>query len=140
MTLIAQNVFLPLVGITFPWALAGAVRGRSTLSVAFLEGGLAYTFSIVGSITVRAVEVTRIALGANRGRVIGIAAAASSLLDLQIWRSVGGGMIRQSPWQEVFDRAEDRWCEKWWLTHLTGYVVRDLGFVNDHRSRGKGVV
>lgn len=88
-------MFLPLVGVAFPWALAGAVEGRSALSVAFLEGGLAYTFSIVGSVTVRAFEATRITLGANRGRVIGVAAAVSPFLYLQMWRSADGGVARQ---------------------------------------------
>jgi len=78
-------VSLPFVDIALVWGLAGAVEGRSTLSVAFLVGGLANTLSIGGSVTVRTVEIAGVILGANRDRVIGVVAVASSILHLQAW-------------------------------------------------------
>jgi len=81
-TLIAQNVPLPLVGVTFGWGLAGAVVGGSALPVAFLVGGFANTLATVGSVTVRALEVTRIVLGASGNRMVGVVAVASCFLHL----------------------------------------------------------
>jgi len=76
-TLVTQNVPLPLVGVTLVWALTGAVGERSALSVTLLVGRLANTFSAIGSITVLAGEVTRIVLGADQGTMIRATAAAS---------------------------------------------------------------
>lgn len=66
------------------WGLAGARGGRSADSVALLEGGLANAFSVVRGVTVRAVKVARVRLGADRSCVIGVVAAASPGLYLQI--------------------------------------------------------
>lgn len=83
MTLIAQNLPLPLVRVTLLWGLAGAAGRRSALSVAFLVGGFANTFSIFLRVTVRTFEAARIVLGANWGTVIGVVAIASPILYLQ---------------------------------------------------------
>jgi hypothetical protein len=69
-TLVAQNAPLPLVDVTLVWFLARAVRERPALSRAFLEGGLADAFSIVGSVTFIAGEVTRLVLGTNQGPML----------------------------------------------------------------------
>ena len=82
-TLIAPNILLPLVCITFGRCLAGTDGERSTYSTTFLVGGFANAFPLPRRVTVRTVEGTRIVLGANRGRVIGIVAVLSPLFYLQ---------------------------------------------------------
>jgi len=64
-TIVTQNVPLPLVEVALGWGLAGAVGERSTLSVALRIGGLADTLSTVGSVTVVAGEATGVVLGTN---------------------------------------------------------------------------
>jgi len=57
--------------------VAGAGGEVSTFSVALLEGGLANTFSAVGSVTVVAGEVTRVVRGTDQGCVVWTTTVAS---------------------------------------------------------------
>lgn len=128
-TLIAQDTPLPLVGVTLVWGLAGARGGRSADSVALLEGGLANAFSVVRGVTVRAVKVARIRLGADRSCVIGVVAVVSPGLHLQIVRSAPYVSHRES------DRVERIGVVRRMVAaHFTGYEVRDLGCANDRTS------
>jgi len=81
-TLITQNTLLPFVRITLVRSLAGAAGGASTFPVALLQRGTANTFPVVLRVPVRTIKVTRIVLAANRGRVVGVVAVLSALLDL----------------------------------------------------------
>jgi len=81
-TLIAENVPLPLIVVALTRGLAGAGVEGPALSVTFFVGGLANAFSIVGSVTVRAVEVTGIVTGASGSCVIWVVAVASTFLHL----------------------------------------------------------
>ena len=94
-TLITQNALLPFVRITLVRSLAGAAGGASTLSVTLLQRGTTNAFPVVLRVPVRAVEVTRIVLAANRGRMVGVVAVLSALLDLHMWESADGEMLRQ---------------------------------------------
>lgn len=76
-TVITQDVPLPLVNVTLVWGLAGAVGERSTLSIALLVGGLANALSAVGSVTVVASEVARVVLGTDQGGMVRAATVAS---------------------------------------------------------------
>lgn len=113
-TLFAPNVPLPLVGVTLARGFAGAVGGRSTLSVTFLVGGFANALPLQRRVTVRTVEATWIVLGASRRRVIGVVAGLS-IFYLQTGSADDEMLCQQSRRQEP-DRAEDRWCEELWQT------------------------
>lgn len=58
---ITHSVLLPLVNVALGRGLAGAVGVRSAFSVALLVGGLANAFSVVWSVTIRAVEAATVA-------------------------------------------------------------------------------
>jgi len=78
MTLITSNAFLPFVGITLGWGLAGAVGERSARPSTLLKGRLANALSIGRSVTVRAAEIAGIMRGANWDRMIWVVAVVSS--------------------------------------------------------------
>ena len=122
-TTIAHNVFLPLVGVTLVRALAGTGGVRPTLSGTFLEGWPADTLSIRGRVTVRAGEVTGVAPGTNRGRVVGVSATGATLPCRYLRTTM-----------TVNTRSDQR-CEGWWMTHEAGNVVRDFWSANDRGSR-----
>ena len=98
-TLVTQNVPLPLVEVALGWGLAGAVGERSALSVTLRIGGLANTLSAVGSVTVVTGEATGVVLGTNQGRMVRATTVASLRRYLQFQRSADDGTMCQSSLQ-----------------------------------------